>query len=237
LRPAIDTSVVTPLPAAATRGRILLIDDEPGILNFVSRGLHGEGYAVDLAASGDAGLKAALQQSYDLIILDLLLPDRGGTDLLRELVERCPRTPIIILSAISDSAAKVTSFDLGADDYLAKPFSIEELLARVRVCLRHARAQPTQLMAGGVMLDLISRQAQTPSGRVLLAEREFRLLRELLASPGETLSKEHLLAAVWGYRFDPGSNVVDVYVRRLRAKIGNDVIKTIRGEGYRIDAG
>jgi two-component system, OmpR family, response regulator len=237
MRPTLETSVITSPAVATAGGRILLIDDEPGILNFVSRGLQEEGYAVDVAANAEAGLKAALEQAYDLIILDLLLPDRDGADVLRELVGRRLRTAIIILSAINNSASKVSSFDLGADDYLAKPFSMEELLARIRVSLRHARAQPTQLIAGGLMLDLITRQVQTPSGRVVLAEREFRLLRELLASAGETLSKEHLLAAVWGYRFDPGSNVVDVYVRRLRAKIGNEVIKTIRGEGYRIDAG
>jgi DNA-binding response OmpR family regulator len=229
--------VITSPALAAAPGRILLIDDEPGILNFVSRGLQDEGYAVDVAANAENGLEAAIEQAYDLIILDLLLPDRDGADVLRELVGRRPGTAIIILSAINNSASKVSSFDLGADDYLAKPFSMEELLARIRVSLRHARAQPTQLIAGGLTLDLITRQVQTPSGRVVLAEREFRLLRELLASAGETLSKEHLLAAVWGYRFDPGSNVVDVYVRRLRAKIGNEVIKTIRGEGYRIDAG
>jgi DNA-binding response OmpR family regulator len=237
MRPTLETSVTTsPPPPAAVRGRILLIDDEPGILNFVSRSLQAEGYAVAVAANAGAGLKAALERDFHLIILDLLLPDRDGADLLRDLVARCPRTAIIVLSAISTSASKVSSFDLGADDYLAKPFSIEELLARIRAGLRHARAQPTQLIAGDLMLDLITRQVQTPSGQVLLAEREFRLLRELLASAGETLSKEHLLAAVWGYQFDPGSNVVDVYVRRLRAKIGNEVIKTVRGEGYRIDA-
>ena len=238
MRPALDSSITHSASATtAARGRILLIDDEPRILNFVSRGLQAENYGVDVAATGEAGIKAALEQPYDLIILDLLLPDRAGSELLQELVARCPRTSIIILSAVSDSASKVSSFDLGADDYLAKPFSIEELLARVRVALRHTRARPTQLMASGLMLDLISREVQAPSGRVLLAEREFGLLHELLANAGETLSKEHLLAAVWGYRFDPGSNVVDVYVRRLRAKLGNDVIKTIRGEGYRIDAG
>ena len=237
MRPTLDQSITHSPAATAARARILLIDDEPRILNFVSRGLQAEGYAVDVATSGEAGLKSALEQTYDLVVLDLLLPDRPGTDLLQNLVARCPRTSIIILSAVSDSASKVSSFDLGADDYLAKPFSIEELLARVRVALRRTRARPTQLLAGGLTLDLISRQVQTLSGRVPLAEREFRLLQELLANAGETLSKEHLLAAVWGYHFDPGSNVVDVYVRRLRAKLGNDVIKTVRGEGYRVDAG
>ena len=236
MRPVLDQSITHSVAGTAARARILLIDDEPRILNFVSRGLEAEGYAVDLATSAEAGLKSAIEQLYDLIILDLLLPDRSGPDLLQELVTRCPRTSVIILSAVTDSASKVTSFNLGADDYLPKPFSIEELLARVRVCLRHNRGRPTQLMAAGLMLDLITREVKTSSARVPLAEREFRLLRELLANAGETLSKDHLLAAVWGYRFDPGSNVVDVYIRRLRAKLGNDVIKTIRGEGYRVDA-
>lgn len=237
MRPVLNQSITHTPAGTAARARILLVDDEQRILNFVSRGLEAEGYTVDAAASAEAGLRTALVHAYDLVILDLLLPDRAGSDLLQDLVARCPGTSIIVLSAVTDSASKVSSFDLGADDYLAKPFSIEELLARVRVALRHTHARPTQLLAGGLTLDLISRQVQTLAGRVPLAEREFRLLHELVANAGETLSKEHLLAAVWSYRFDPGSNVVDVYVRRLRAKIGNDVIKTVRGEGYRIDAG
>jgi len=216
--------------------RVLVIDDEPGILNFVSRGLRAEGYHVDLAADGDTGLSAALSQTYDLVILDLLLPGPSGIHLLREIVKQNPEQPVIVLSALTDTASKVRSFELGAHDYLAKPFSMEELLARVRVRLRDARARPTRLAVGGLSLDLISRHAQGEFGRALLAEREFLLLRELMACAGETVSKERILASVWGYKFDPGSNVVDVYVRRLRAKIGGDAIKTVRGEGYRIDA-
>ena len=216
--------------------RVLVIDDEPGILNFVSRGLRAEGYHVDLAADGDTGLSAALSQTYDLVILDLLLPGPSGIHLLREIVKQNPEQPVIVLSALTDTASKVRSFELGAHDYLAKPFSMEELLARVRVRLRDARARPTRLAVGGLSLDLISRHAQGEFGRVQLAEREFLLLRDLMSCPGETVSKERILASVWGYRFDPGSNVVDVYVRRLRAKIGADAIKTVRGEGYRIDA-
>jgi DNA-binding response OmpR family regulator len=136
---------------------------------------------------------------------------------------------------LSDTGSKVSSFDLGAEDYLAKPFSLEELLARVRVSLRHSRVRSTRVMAGGMTLDLISRQVHQDGTRAQLAEREFLLLRELMSNAGQTLSKEHLLEAVWGYHFDPGSNVVDVYVRRLRSKLGNDAIKTARGEGYRID--
>jgi DNA-binding response OmpR family regulator len=222
-------------PSASARVRILLIDDEPGILNFVSRGLRGEGYSVDLAADGEAGLKATLGPPYDLIILDLLLPGSNGIDLLREVIRKDPTQPVIVLSALTDTSSKVRSFELGAGDYLAKPFSIEELKARVRARLRDARSRPTRLTVGGLTLDLLSRQVSGEFRPVQLAEREYLLLRELMASAGETVSKERILASVWGYRFDPGSNVVDVYVRRLRAKIGGDAIKTVRGEGYRID--
>jgi DNA-binding response OmpR family regulator len=216
--------------------RILLIDDEPGIRNFVSRGLRGEGYTVDLASDGDTGLKAALGPPYDLIILDLLLPDLGGIEVLRLLIRQHRGQPVIVLSALGDTPSKVASLEAGADDYLVKPFSFEELLARVRARLRDARSTRTRLTAGPLTLDLIAHQVHTESGRVLLAEREFLLLRELMSSAGDTLSKERLLETVWGYRFDPGSNVVDVYIRRLRAKIGGEAIKTVRGEGYRIDA-
>jgi DNA-binding response OmpR family regulator len=222
-------------PSMQARVRILLIDDEPGILNFVSRGLRGEGFTVDLAADGESGLKAALGPPYDLIILDLLLPGSNGIDLLREVIRKDPSQPVIVLSALTDTSSKVRSFELGAGDYLAKPFSIEELMARVRARLRDARSRPTRLTVGGLTLDLISRHAEGEFRRVQLAEREFLLLRELMSCAGETVSKERILASVWGYRFDPGSNVVDVYVRRLRAKIGGDAIKTVRGEGYRID--
>jgi DNA-binding response OmpR family regulator len=224
------------MATAQAAARILLIDDEPGIRNFVSRGLRGEGFSVDLAADGDAGLKAALGPPYDLIILDLLLPDLGGIEVLRRLIRQHPGQTVIVLSALGDTPSKVASLEAGADDYLVKPFSFEELLARVRVRLRDARSVRTRLIAGPLTLDLIAHQVQTESGRVLLAEREFLLLRELMSSAGDTVSKERLLATVWGYRFDPGSNVVDVYVRRLRAKLGGEAIKTVRGEGYRIDA-
>ncbi|TMC67092.1 MAG: response regulator transcription factor [Chloroflexota bacterium] len=224
------------MATAQAGARILFIDDEPGIRNFVSRGLRGEGFTVDLAPDGDAGLKAALGPPYDLIILDLLLPDLGGIEVLRRLIHQHRGQPVIVLSALGDTPSKVASLEAGADDYLVKPFSFEELLARVRVRLRDARSARTRLTAGPLTLDLIAHQVQTESGRVLLAEREFLLLRELMSSAGDTVSKERLLETVWGYRFDPGSNVVDVYVRRLRAKIGGEAIKTVRGEGYRIDA-
>lgn len=235
MRQTLDVPNVT-INAPAKTACILVIDDEPGIRSFVSRGLEAEGYEVDTAANAGAGLRAADQHRYDLVILDLLLPDQHGDQVLRHLVRDHPGVPVIVLSALNDTGSKVSSFEVGAEDYLAKPFSLEELLARVRVCLRHAQARPVRITAGGITLDLLSRQAQHEGMRVALAEREFLLLRELMTNAGDTLTKERLLAAVWGYHFDPGSNVVDVYVRRLRAKLGSDTIKTVRGEGYRVDA-
>ena len=223
--------------ATSARGKILVIDDEPRIVNLVTRALRAEGYAVEVASDGAAGLGAALAVPFDLVILDLLMPGVGGTDVLAQLLARKPGQPVIVISALTDTASKVNALDHGAEDYLAKPFSLEELLARVKVRLRHSELGQVVLVAGGLTLDLIRRQVEGVSGRVTLAEREFLLLRELMSRSGETVTKEQLLASVWGYHFDPGSNVVDVYVRRLRAKLGGDTIRTIRGEGYRIDAG
>ena len=230
-----STALSQPVAPGLSRGRILLIDDELGILNFVSRGLGAEGYAVDTAADGATGLDAALRRSYDLVILDLLMPGLSGSDVLPRLIEQKPGQPVIILSALTDTSSKVNSLELGAEDYLAKPFSFEELLARIRARLRGARSRPTEITIAGLRLDLVQRHAEGDFGRVRLAEREFLLLRQLMRCPGETVTKEHILATVWGYHFDPGSNVVDVYVRRLRAKVGGDYIKTVRGEGYRVD--
>jgi DNA-binding response OmpR family regulator len=225
-----------PAPADPTRARILIIDDEQGILSFVSRGMAGAGYSVDTAADGAEGLHAALKRSYDLVILDLLMPGMPGIDVLGRLIERKPSQPVIILSALTDTPSKVNSLELGAEDYLAKPFSFEELLARTRTRLRGSQARPTLMTVGGLKLDLIQREAEGDFGRVHLAEREFLLLSQLIHSAGQTMTKEQILAAVWGYDFDPGSNVVDVYVRRLRAKLGGGWIKTVRGEGYRVDS-
>jgi two-component system copper resistance phosphate regulon response regulator CusR len=179
----------------------------------------------------------AVSRPYDLVILDLVMPGLDGTGILRKLLARKPSQAVLILSALSDTTTKVTLLELGAEDYLAKPFSLEELLARVRARLRGvARYSPTTIRAGGLVLDLVRRRADVGSGPVPLADREFVLLQELLRNAGCTVSKERLLSSVWGYQFDPGSNVVDVYVRRLRAKLGKTVITTERGVGYRIDA-
>jgi DNA-binding response OmpR family regulator len=219
-------------------GRILVIDDEQRILNFVRRGLEAEGMVVDSANEGKEGLRLALTNPYDLVVLDLVMPGLNGHAVLRHILEYKPSQPVLILSALNDTASKVSCLELGAEDYISKPFSLEELLARVRARLRTAaRSTPTRLQAGSLSLDLIRRQADAGSGPISLAEREFLLLGELMRNAGHTVSKERLLSSVWGYHFDPGSNVVDVYVRRLRAKLGAEAIVTVRGVGYQIDAG
>ena len=221
----------------ALAGRVLLVDDEQRIVNFVRRGLEAEGLEVDAAGGGEEGLQLALSRSYDLVILDLVMPDVDGLSVLHQIVERKPSQPVLVLSALSDTASKVRSLELGAEDYLSKPFSLEELLARVRARLRTAaRADQTKLAVGRTTLDLIRRQVDDGRGPVPLADREFLLLQELMRHAGRSVSKERLLSSVWGYHFDPGSNVVDVYIRRLRAKVGSDAITTIRGVGYRFDA-
>jgi DNA-binding response OmpR family regulator len=218
--------------------RILLIDDEPRILRFVSRALRAEGFSVETAADGTEGRRRALSERFDLILLDLLLPGLDGTAVLRAILAHKPDQPVIVLSALNTIRSKVDLLELGADDYVAKPFVFDELLARIRARLRNAaKDRPTQWSAGSLKLDVVRRHADRGWGSVPLAEREFLLLQELMRNAGRTVSKERLLSAVWGYHFDPGSNVVDVYVRRIRAKLGRDVITTVRGMGYRIDGG
>ncbi len=222
-----------PVPA----GRILLIDDEQRVLRFVTKGLRAEGFVTDAADSGAEGLRKALAADWDLIILDMLMPDMDGDAVLRGVLAERPAQPVLVLSCLSATEAKVRCFEAGADDYLIKPFSLDELLARVRARLRAAaRPTPVTLAAGRLHLDLVRREARIGSTRAALAEREFLLLCELMRHAGQTVSKQRLLSAVWNYHFDPGSNVVDVYVRRLRAKLGADAIRTVRGQGYRVDA-
>jgi DNA-binding response OmpR family regulator len=219
--------------------RLLIIEDEPRILAFLTRGMQAEGFVVDAAGTGPAGLERAFSQSYDLVLLDLLLPGLDGLSVLRELQRRLPDLPVVIVSARSDLPTKLRGFGLGASDYLAKPFSFDELVARVRVQLRR-RGQTTEdgvLSVGSLTLDLARRQARIGKIVTDLSDREFRLLHHLVEHAGEVVSRERLLSEVWGYHFDPCSNVVDVCVRRLRKKLGAKApIETIRHAGYRLSA-
>lgn len=220
--------------------RILVIEDEARILGFLARGLEAEGLSVDGAGNGRDGLERALRSRYDLIVLDLLLPELDGLSVLRELHRERPELPVMILSARSDLQTKLRSFELGATDYLPKPFSLDELIARARVQLRHVRSLDVRTVpwSGKLVLDLARRQARIGDLVTDLSDREFRLLHQLVQHQGEVVSRERLLSEVWGYHFDPGSNVVDVCVRRLRKKLGPDApIETVRNAGYRLAEG
>jgi two-component system, OmpR family, response regulator len=269
-------------------GRILIVDDEPKIRSFIGRALAAAGYATEFADSGAEGLRRALATRYDLVILDLVMPDLDGRQVLGRLLATRPDQAVIVLSCVADVAAKVDCLERGAQDYLTKPFSLAELLARVRVRLRgeHSHAEtyaraaagngtaepggagedagsgegagardpqaPNRsaqgiasgdahshaevIRAGDVTLDVGRLVADIGHGPVPLTRLEFLLLRELAEHVGQSVPKGKLLATVWGYDFDPGSNVVDVCVRRLRSKLGFDLIKTVRGEGYQLVA-
>jgi two-component system, OmpR family, copper resistance phosphate regulon response regulator CusR len=219
--------------------RILVIEDEPRILGFLVRGLEAEGFSVDAACNGNDALKRARRDAYDLVLLDLLLPGLDGLSVLRELNRSDPDLPVVIVSARSDLPTKLRGFGLGAADYLSKPFSFDELIARIRVQFRKGRNSENGhvLRFGTLALDLARREARLGSVTAHLSDREFRVLHHLLEHPGEVISRERLLSEVWGYHFDPGSNVVDVCIRRLRVKLGADApIETVRHAGYRLTA-
>jgi DNA-binding response OmpR family regulator len=218
--------------------KILVIEDEARILSFLARGLEAEGYSVEGAADGLDGLERAVEGEWDLVLLDLLLPGLNGLELLDALHRQRPELPVLILSARADLQTKLRGFALGASDYVPKPVALDELLARVRVQLRRQGVpDESPLSSGRLQLDVARRQARLGDLVCDLSDREFRLLRHLVQHAGQVISRERLLADVWGYSFDPGSNVVDVCVRRLRKKLGPDApIETVRHAGYRLAA-
>jgi DNA-binding response OmpR family regulator len=215
--------------------RILIAEDEPRLASFLEKGLRSNGFVTTIAADGAAASMLARDDEFDLLILDLGLPGKDGTVVLRELRAAGQRMPVLILTARDDVSDKVAGLEGGADDYVTKPFRFEELLARVRARLRDERTvEPTVLRSGGVTLDLRTRRASTNGKTVDLTAREFTMLEVLIRHPGQVLSREQLLSHVWGYDYDPGSNVVDVYVGYLRRKLGPRSIETVRGMGYRL---
>ena len=217
---------------------ILIVEDEQRIAAFVAKGLRAEGHVVTAVTDGQAGLDEALGGQHDLVVLDIGLPGRDGYEVLHRLRAQGSKVPVIVLTARDSVSDTVTALEGGADDYMPKPFRFAELLARVRVRLRQAgeSAGPTQtvLSAGGHRLDLRSRRVTVDGREVDLSAREFRLLEIFMANPGQVLSREQLLDHVWGFDFDPASNVVDVYVGYLRRKLGAEAITTVRGMGYRL---
>jgi len=217
--------------------RILIAEDEERIASFIEKGLRANGFTTAVAADGHQAVTLARSGDFDLMILDLGLPGRDGADVLRELREWDRRTPVVILTARDGLTDKVAGLEAGADDYVTKPFRFEELLARVRVRLRDERApEPTMLRAAGSALDLRTRRLLVEGRSMELTAREFALAETFFRHAGQVLSREQLLSNVWGYDYDPGSNVVDVYVGYLRKKIGEDRIATIRGMGYQLQA-
>jgi two-component system, OmpR family, response regulator len=218
--------------------RILVIDDEPRILAFLARGLTADGYTVETADNGGDALRAVRRSAYDLVLLDLLLPGVDGLSVLQAINRLRPGLPVVIISARSDLPTKLRGFGLGATDYVSKPFALDELLARIRVQLRRRHAEDDHVLrAGTVVLDLARREARVGPAVAQLSDREFRVLHHLAEHAGEVVSRERLLSEVWGYHFDPASNVVDVCIRRLRQKLGAGApIETVRHAGYRLIA-
>ena len=213
--------------------RILIAEDEVRLAAFLEKGLRGNGFTTTVVADGESAARVARDEDFDLMILDLGLPAKSGLEVLRELRARGERLPVLILTARDDTDHKVAGLDGGADDYVTKPFAFEEFLARVRVRLRGEgnREEPV-LRAGRITLDLRTRRASAGTETFELTTREFVMLETFLRHPGQVLTREQLLSHVWGYDYDPGSNVVDVYIGYLRRKLGNDVLRTVRGAGY-----
>jgi DNA-binding response OmpR family regulator len=214
--------------------KVLVVEDEVRIASFVERGLAADGHDVTVANDGNIGLDHALTGTFDLVLLDLGLPGKDGFEVLEAMRAHELTMPVIILTAREDLEATVRGFDLGADDYVTKPFRVAELLARVRARLRKEQATADRLEVDGVVLDVRARTVEVEDKVVELTAREFALAEAFFQHAGQVLTRQQLLDQVWGYDHDPDSNVVDVYVGYLRRKVGKDRIRTVRGMGYRL---
>ena len=224
-------------PRLADAMKILVVEDEVKAAEFVRKALTSGGFAVEVCHRGDEALAQALENSYDAIVLDIMLPGRDGLSVLRVLRERGNQTPVLLLSARSHLNERVEGLNAGADDYLPKPFALEELTARVKaLCRRGCESRNVELRVGNLVLDTITRMAQRGPQKFELSAREFRLLEYFMRHPGCVCTRMLLLEKVWDYDFDPGTNLVDVTVRRLRERMdgpGEDpLIHTVRGQGY-----
>jgi DNA-binding response OmpR family regulator len=221
--------------------RILVVEDERAIADFVKRGLEAEGYAVTCAHNGEEGERLALSGDFHLVVLDVMLPGRDGLSVLRSLRQEQPATPVVMLTARGEVEDRIAGLDQGATDYVTKPFSFDELAARIRAHLRRPdQGSPTALDVGDLSLDLLSRRVSRGGEEIPMSTTEFDLLTYFMRHPGQVLSREQILSAVWGYDHDPGTNVVGVYVSYLRRKLDRageeSAVETIRGAGYRLRA-
>jgi DNA-binding response OmpR family regulator len=216
--------------------RILVVEDEKKIAAFIKRGLKEEGYAVDVAADGEEGYRLIMENDYDLILLDLMLPKRDGISLCRQIRQDAVQTPVVMLTAKSAVADKVTGLDAGANDYITKPFAFEELLARIRVLLRSAVQTTTKLQAADLVLDLLTHKVHRAGQEIILSSKEFALLEYLLRNADTVVTRTMIYEHVWDIAFDTNTNVIDVYINYLRNKIDSGhekkLIHTVRGRGY-----
>jgi two-component system copper resistance phosphate regulon response regulator CusR len=219
--------------------RILVVEDEKRIADFLARGLESAGYAVDTAADGGSGLELVHQTDYDLIVLDLMLPDMDGLKVLEKIRNRKVSPPVLILSARGGVDDRVKGLEVGADDYLTKPFAFVELLARVRAMLRRGQPTPERLQVGDLSLDCIRRKVTRSGEQIELAPKEFSILEYLMRNKGRPLSRTMIVEHVWDMDYDGLTNIVDVYIRHLRSKIDDrfpqKLIHTVRGIGYMLD--
>jgi two-component system, OmpR family, response regulator QseB len=215
--------------------KLLIVEDEERVASFIEKGLRAHGYSVEWVREGREALQRGIHEDISLVILDLGLPDVDGLEVLEGLREHGATVPVLILSARGRVDDRVKGLNLGADDYLGKPFAFEELLARIRANLRpQAAVLPRVLRVGGIRVDMLRREVTVDGRTVNLSSREFSLLKAFVGHPRQVLSRQELLSMAWGMDFDPGSNLVDVYVGYLRRKLGEPVIETIRGAGYRL---
>ncbi len=221
--------------------KVLVVEDEKKIASLIRKGLEARGFIVEVAHDGDEGYLRATTRPYDALVLDIMLPGRDGLSILRNLRERKRSVPVILLTARGELNERLEGLNLGADDYLTKPFFVEELIARLQVVTRRAVGAPQSLLAvEDLTVDLITREVRRGGRKIELTTREFALLEQLMRAPGRVFTRVQIWEQVWGYDFDPGTNVVDVYVQRLRKKVDEEaptkLIETIRGVGYRLKA-
>lgn len=221
--------------------KVLVIEDEKKIASFLRRGLEAQGFVVEHAANGDDGYALATTRPYDALVLDIMLPGRDGLSILRNLRERKISVPVILLTARSELNERLEGLNLGADDYLTKPFHIEELIARLHAVTRRASGASQSILAvADLKMNLLTREVTRGDTAIELTAREFSLLEHLMRSPGRVLTRVEICERVWDYNFDPGTNLVEVYIQRVRKKVdegfANRLIETIRGVGYRIKA-
>lgn len=220
--------------------RVLLVEDEQNVASFLKKGLEEEFYTVDVAEAGGDGLAMATSKEYDCIILDVMLPEMSGIEICKKLRSANVKTPILMLTALDSIGSKVEGLESGADDYLTKPFAFSELLARIRALLRRAPDSLSELALNDLRMDLLSRRVFRGDQEIVLTQKGFAILEYFLRNKGRVLSRTQIIENIWGYNFDPNTNVVDVHIKFLREKIDKDfktkLIHTVRGSGYVLKA-